>query len=207
MKRHDINPRHATTWKGQAVGLLGGSFNPAHDGHLHVSLQALKLLGLDAVWWMVSPQNPLKSTTDMAPLAARLESAKEVATHPDIHVTDIENQLHTRYTVDTIIQLQKNFPHTQFVWLMGTDNLLQFHQWREWERLFSLLPIAVFDRPPVQNTVKSCVAHEKFRAALLPQEEAHILKDQKTPAWTILHIPLNSQSATKIRETRKLQSN
>lgn len=199
------NPHHAAAWTGRSVGLLGGSFNPAHDGHLHISLQALKLLGVDAVWWMVSPQNPLKSTTDMAPLAVRMKSAEEAATHPDILVTDIESQMGTQYTFDTLRKLQEHFPRTRFVWLMGTDNLLQFHQWREWERIFGLMPIAVFDRPPLQNNIRHCLAADKFHAHLRPPEEAHILKDQKAPAWSILHIPLNDQSSTKIRETAKLQ--
>ena len=193
------SPHQANLWANRTVGLLGGSFNPAHEGHRHISLYALKLLGLDAVWWMVNPQNPLKSTDDMASLGERMANAIEASGHPDIYVTDIERQLNTRYTADTLTELKKHFPHTNFIWLMGTDNLLQIHRWREWEKIFSLVPVAVLDRPPRGNSLKSCPAMEKFRASLKPQEQAQLLKTRKPPVWTILHIPLNEQSATVIR--------
>src|SRR5205814_9002 len=119
------------------VGLLGGSFNPAHEGHRHISLYALKMLGLDAVWWMVSPQNPLKSKKDMAPLKTRMQSARDVSRHPKIFVTDIETHLGTQYTADTLSSLQEHFPRTKFVWLMGTDNLRQIHRWQEWQSIFA----------------------------------------------------------------------
>ncbi len=191
----------------RTIGLLGGSFNPAHEGHLHISLYALKMLGLDAVWWMISPQNPLKSTDGMAPLTERLASAEKIVDgHPRIFVTDIEQHLGTRYTADTVTALKKRFPHTRFVWLMGTDNLLQVHRWQEWEKIYRSVPVAVLDRPPRGNNIKSCRALERFRDRLLPQDEARRLKTSRLPAWTILHIPLNSQSATAIRETRKLRT-
>lgn len=202
------SPSSAATnlWANRTVGLLGGSFNPAHEGHRHISLYALKYLGLDAVWWMVSPQNPLKSTRDMAPQSERMMSGiKASRGHPAIVVTDIERALHTRYTADTLEALKKLFPHTRFVWLMGTDNLRQIHHWQEWQKIFDLVPVAVLDRPPRGNSLKSCPAFERFRNALKPQEQAKTLKTSKTPAWTILHIPLNTQSATQIRERRKLQ--
>ncbi len=192
-------------WSGRTVGLLGGSFNPAHEGHRHISLYALKLLGLEAVWWMVSPQNPLKSKKDMAPLQERMASARKASHHPRIIVTDIEQHLHTRYTADTLRALQTHFPATRFVWLMGTDNLHQVHRWQEWQKIFSLVPVAVLDRPPRGNSVRSCPAFERFRACLEPQEQSQLLKTQPPPVWTILHIPLNEQSATKIRAKSKLQ--
>ncbi len=182
------------------IGLLGGSFNPAHEGHLHISLYALKMLGLDAVWWMVSPQNPLKPTRGMATLTERMAGAEKIVNrHPRIHVTDIEKHLGTRYTADTIPALKIRFPRTRFIWLMGTDNLLQIHRWQEWEKIFLSVPVAVLDRPPRGNTVKSCRALERFRSRLLPQDEAARLKHAHAPAWTILHIPLNGQSSTAIR--------
>jgi nicotinate-nucleotide adenylyltransferase len=200
------SPHHSIPWAGQTVGLLGGSFNPAHAGHRHISLQALKLLGLDAVWWMVSPQNPLKSTKDMAPLEERMAGALKASHHPDIIVTDIEQHMNTRYTVDTLTALKKHFPRTKFVWLMGADNLRQLHRWQNWQRLFSLVPVAILDRPPRGSSVKSCPAIERFRPSLKPQEQAHRLKACKLPAWTILHIPMNELSASGIREKRKLQA-
>ena len=193
-------------WSNRTVGLLGGSFNPAHEGHRHISLYALKLLGLDAVWWMVSPQNPLKSTKNMASLEKRMADAIAVSDHPGIYVTDIEQQMNTRYTAHTLTALKTHFPHTNFVWLMGTDNLLQVHRWRDWERIFNLVPVAVLDRPPRGNNIRSCLALERFRSSLLPQDRAQLLKTATPPAWTILHIPLNEQSATNIRERSKLQS-
>ena len=198
-------PHQSCLWSNRAVGLLGGSFNPAHEGHRHISLYALKLLGLDAVWWMVSPQNPLKSIRGMASLKERMASAIDVSNHPDIYVTDIERKMNTSYTADTLTGLKERFPHTKFTWLMGTDNLLQVHRWREWERIFNLVPVAVLDRPPRGNNIKSCPALERFRSSLLPQDRAQLLKTSKPPVWTILHIPLNDQSATSIRERRRLQ--
>lgn len=192
-------PYHASLWAGRTVGLLGGSFNPAHAGHRHISLYALKMLRLDAVWWMVSPQNPLKPAKGMAPLVERIASARRTASHPGIYVTDIEQHLGTRYTADTLQRLQQHFPYTRFVWLMGTDNLLQFHRWREWQSIFARVPVAALDRPPRGNSLRSCPAFERFRSRLLPQEAAQKLKAAPLPAWTVLHIPLNHLSATEIR--------
>lgn len=198
-------PYQSSLWAGRTVGLLGGSFNPAHEGHRHISLYAIRHLGLDAVWWMVSPQNPLKSRKDMAPLETRMTSAVKASRHPGIVVTNIEQHLHTRYTADTLRALKLHFPGTNFIWLMGTDNLRQIHRWQEWQKIFNMVPVAVLDRPPRGNSIKSCPAFERFRACLQPQGQARLLKTCQPPAWTILHIPLNSQSATKIREKRKLQ--
>jgi nicotinate-nucleotide adenylyltransferase len=197
--------RQSGLWSNSTIGLLGGSFNPAHEGHRHISLYALKLLGLDAVWWMVSPQNPLKPIKGMASLEERMDSARKASHHPDIYVTDIERQMNTRYTADTLAALKNHFPRTNFIWLMGTDNLLQIHRWRQWEAIFNLVPVAVFDRPPRGNNIRSCPAHERFRTSLLPQDQAQLLKTSRPPAWSILHIPLNEQSATSIRERSPLR--
>jgi nicotinate-nucleotide adenylyltransferase len=134
-----------------------------------------------------------------------MASAVKASHHPRIRVTDIEKQIDTHYTVDTLAALKGHFPTTRFIWLMGTDNLLQFHKWHDWHKIFSLVPIAVLDRPPRGNNIKSCPALERFRGYLLPQDQAQRLKTSRPPAWTILHIPLNKQSATDIREKRKLQ--
>jgi nicotinate-nucleotide adenylyltransferase len=128
------------------VGILGGSFNPAHEGHLHISLLALKLLKLDEVWWMVSPQNPLKSADGMAPLEDRLTEARALVRHPNIRITDIESRLGTTNTAESLAVLKRGFPKTRFVWLMGADNLKQISRWHQWTRIFNQVPIAVFDR-------------------------------------------------------------
>ena len=129
------------------IGLLGGSFNPAHEGHRHVSLEALKRLGLDEIWWLVSPQNPLKSGDGMEPLATRLARAKQVAHHPYIRVEVPELLLGTRYTLDTVRELKRLYPHAHFVWLMGADILPQLVHWAGWRELFAAIPIAAFARP------------------------------------------------------------
>ncbi len=184
------------------IGLLGGSFNPAHAGHRHISLEALRRLSLDSVWWMVSPQNPLKDRADMAPLAQRLASAETVADHPRIRVTDIESELGTVHTVDTLAALFRRFPGTNFVWLMGADNLLQIHQWKQWERLFRLVPIAVFPRPTYSLRALSSVAARRFAEARVPGWNWRWLADADPPAWAFLHGRAHAASATSIRARR-----
>jgi nicotinate-nucleotide adenylyltransferase len=181
------------------VGLLGGSFNPAHAGHRHISLYALKMLGLDAVWWLVSPQNPLKPERGMEPLKTRLASAQKTARHPKIHPTDIERFLNTRYTADTLQALKTHFPRTHFVWLMGGDNLKQIHLWKRWREIFSAVPVCVLDRPPRHDSIKGCAALGRFKNAFVDSTEAPLLALQKPPAWTILRIPLSELSSTEIR--------
>lgn len=199
---HSLSP---ALWAGRAVGLLGGSFNPAHAGHLHISKEALRRLKLDAVWWLVSPQNPLKSIKGMTSLDKRLADACATADHPRILVTDIEQQLNTRYTADTLAALKNLFPSTRFVWLMGADNLHSVHRWRRWPEIFETVPVAVLDRPPRGTGVKSSPALLRFGGSRLPDTQAALLKDAIPPAWTYLHIPLHDASSTKIRETRKLR--
>lgn len=195
----------SSLWAGRRVGLLGGSFNPAHEGHRHISLLALKMLKLDAVWWLVSPQNPLKSTKGMAPLEARLKNAQEASQHPAILPTTIETELGTQYTSDTIAQLQHHFRGTHFVWLMGSDNLHQFHKWKNWQSIFNRVPIAVFDRPPEGNSLKNSEAGLKFQDYKIDETNAGSLATRKAPCWTLLHIPLNPLSSTALRATAQRQ--
>ncbi len=190
-------------WAGRKVGLLGGSFNPAHDGHRHISLLALQRLGLDAVWWLVSPQNPLKSTKDMAPLAERLQSALDASRHPRLIPTALETELGTRYTCDTLAALRRYFPATRFAWLMGSDNLHQFHLWNDWQDIFGSVPVAVFARPPEGDSIRASPAGQKFRRFQIDETNAAGLACRPAPCWTILHTPLNPLSATKIRESRR----
>lgn len=148
---------------------------------------------------MVSPQNPLKSTRGMATPENRMASAQKASHHPKIVVTDIEKELGTRYTADTLKELQKRFPRTTFIWLMGTDNLQQIHRWEQWEEIFARAPVCVLDRPPRHNSVKTCKAFARFQEYLLDQELASSLKTRTPPVWTILHIPLDETSSTAIR--------
>lgn len=196
-----ITPAGSTLWRGLRVGLLGGSFNPAHAGHRHISLLALQYLQLDAVWWLVSPQNPLKSAAGMASQHRRMASAIAVANHPRIHVSDIETTLHTRYTVDTVAHLQAHFAATRFVWLMGSDNLRQFHRWKNWQRLFDLLPVCVIARPPAGDLLRACPASMYARPFTLPSHMASTLPDQSAPAMLLLPTPLNDLSSTALRAT------
>jgi nicotinate-nucleotide adenylyltransferase len=182
---------------GARIGLLGGSFNPAHEGHRHLSLVALRRAKLDMVWWLVSPQNPLKGATDMAPLEKRLQKAREVGAHPDIEVTAIETELRTRYTVDTIAALRKRFPNAHFVWLMGGDNLAQFHLWRRWQAIAAMVPIAVVARPGFTARALSSPAAIALAAARL-RDAAH-LADRAPPAWAFIQERLDPASATALR--------
>jgi nicotinate-nucleotide adenylyltransferase len=184
---------------GQRVGLLGGSFNPAHQGHRHISALALKYLGLHQVWWLVSPQNPLKPDTGMAPLASRLARARAVAGDRRIIPTDLEAWLGTRYSVDTLIALRRRFSRTRFVWLIGADNLVQIPQWRNWTQIFHTVPVAVFDRPSYSKIALSGLAAARFSRHRLSERDAGRLADMEPPAWIFFHAPLVPVSATALR--------
>ena len=184
------------------IGLLGGSFNPAHAGHLHISKQALKRLQLDEVWWLVSPQNPLKSPAELADYDARLESAEAMAAADvRIQVLDIEAQLDLRYTVETISLLQNLYPKTKFVWLMGADNLAGFHRWRRWGEIAQMLPIAVLDRAPYGlKSLHGRFARQFAQSRIGERKSAH-LASLAAPAWVYLSIPRHSLSSTHLRKT------
>ncbi|MQP65399.1 nicotinate-nucleotide adenylyltransferase [Niveispirillum sp. SYP-B3756] len=186
-------------WRGLRVGLFGGSFNPAHGGHRHMSLMALRMLGLDEVWWLVSPQNPLKSLDGMAPLTQRMAGAARVANHPRIRVSDIETRMGTRYTVDTLAGLKRHFPGTDFVWLMGADNLAQMPRWRGWTRIFGMVPVAIFPRQPYSVGALGGKAARRFAKARWQMSAAKHLAGAKAPAWVFLEAPLHPASATAIR--------
>lgn len=184
------------------IGLLGGSFNPAHDGHRDISLAALAYLDLDEVWWLVSPQNPLKPQKGMAAFSERLKSAEDVADHPRIRVTGIESRLGTQYTADTLRKLVTRFPSYRFVWLMGADNLAQIASWRDWTRIFHLTPIAVFDRPTYTNRALTSLAARRFRRSRRREAALKTLAATPAPAWVFVHHRLNPISATAIRAER-----
>jgi len=182
------------------VGLLGGSFNPAHEGHLHISQFALDRLGLDELWWLVSPQNPLKSERDMASFETRMKTAKKVTkAEPRIQVSDFESAKQTRFTVDTLAALQADFPDIAFVWIMGADNLRQMDKWRGWREIFHRVPIAIFPRAPYSLRALRSRAARRFEHARIPTTRAFRLARMTPPAWVLLKAPRHGQSATRIR--------
>jgi nicotinate-nucleotide adenylyltransferase len=181
---------------GLKIGLLGGSFNPAHQGHLHASEIALKRLGLDFVWWLVSPQNPLKPVTGMAPFDRRFGAARALVGNPRILVTDIERSLRTRYTIDTLGALKSRFPGVAFVWLMGSDNLSDFTRWHRWAEIFHTVPIAVIARPGTALAARASPAMARFLRATISAAD---LAGAKPPAIAILDGPRSFESATAIR--------
>ena len=188
---------------GRRIGLFGGSFNPAHGGHLHVSERALERLRLDEVWWLVSPRNPLKPSAGMAPLRVRLAAARKLATGPRVKATDIERRLGTRYAVDTIESLFEEFPDDRFVWIMGADNLIQAHRWKNWRRMFRMLPIAVFARPSYCLRALTARAARRFARARVRASRAGDVVVMQPPAWVFLRERLHAASATQIRARRE----
>lgn len=181
------------------VGLLGGSFNPAHDGHRYISEQALKRLGLDQVWWLVSPQNPLKARDGMASLQERMAVARRVARHPAIRVTDIEARIGLTQTAGVLRRLMQRYPRIRFVWLMGADNLAGIHRWHRWQRIFRTCPIAVFARPSYDSRALAGLAATRYSAARLPERKAPSLAHRDPPAWVFLATRRHPASATDIR--------
>ena len=182
------------------TGLLGGSFNPAHHGHRRISLFALEALGLDEVWWLVSPGNPLKEGSgDMAPLAARLASARRMARRAPIRPTAIEARLGTRYTVDTLRALIRRYPRRRFIWLMGADNLGQFHQWREWRTIARIVPIAVIARPGYDRAAHAARAMGWLRRFVRPAGQVASWTKWSPPALVLLRFRPDPSSATRLR--------
>jgi nicotinate-nucleotide adenylyltransferase len=181
---------------------LGGSFNPAHHGHVRISLEALRRLGLDEVWWLVSPQNPLKEAAGMAPFAERLAGARRAARHPRLRVTDIEARLGTRYTADTLRALRRRFPRLHFVWLMGADNLSQIPAWRDWSYIFNALPVAIFARPTYSLRALAGKAARRYHRVRRPERAARQVPGSAPPAWVFFHIRLMPISATALRAQR-----
>ena len=183
---------------GQTVGLLGGSFDPPHAGHVHITSEALKQFDLDAVWWLVSPGNPLKAHGP-APLHDRMRSAENMVTHPQVYVTDIEARLGTRYTAQTVSALQIKYPKIRFVWLMGADNLTQFHRWQTWQAIIEAVPIGVLARPGDSISARMSKTALTYRHARLKTAESQSLAWAVAPAWCFVNIPLSSASSSALR--------
>ncbi|PYE84819.1 nicotinate-nucleotide adenylyltransferase [Pseudoroseicyclus aestuarii] len=183
---------------GQSVGLLGGSFDPAHEGHVQITLAALQRLRLDRVWWLVSPGNPLKPRGP-APMEERIAAARAVMRHPRVAVTDIEARIGTRYTAQTLRRLQQLYPGVDFVWMMGSDNLVQLHRWQDWRQIMDTVPACVFARPGTRLSARLSRAARVYRGARLPAHAAERLVRAAPPAWAYLNLPLNPASSTEIR--------
>ena len=182
------------------VALFGGSFNPAHRGHRRVTLGAIRALGLDEAWWMVSPGNPLKDqASDMAPLAARLASARAMARRAPIRASAIEAQLRTRYTTDTLRRIQRKYPKKRFIWLMGADNLAQFHRWRDWRGIARAIPIAVIARPGYDDDALASPAMAWLRRFRRPVGTAKTWTSWSLPALVLLRFRPDPTSATAAR--------
>lgn len=190
---------------GMTVGLLGGSFDPAHAGHAHLTRQALKRLGLDRVWWLVSPGNPLKPDPP-APIAERMARARGVMAHPRVVVSDIEARLGTRYTAKTLEKLLALYPGVRFVWLMGADNLAQLHHWRSWDWIMTHVAVAVFARPGTRLAARGGRAAEEYARFRVPAEAARLVAGMRAPAWCFLDMPLNDLSSSAIRAQGKWQA-
>ncbi|MCY7271798.1 MAG: nicotinate-nucleotide adenylyltransferase [Sphingomonas bacterium] len=181
------------------IGLLGGSFNPAHRGHRRISLAAMDALGLDEIWWLVSPGNPLKSKKGMAPFDARLRFARQIARRSRIKVKDFEARSGTIYTVDTVAALLGDWPRHDFIWLMGQDTVAQFHQWKDWRRLAGMVPIAVLSRPGYDGPARAARAMGWLRRFVRPSATAKDWTAWSAPAITFLRLPPDPTSATRLR--------
>jgi nicotinate-nucleotide adenylyltransferase len=177
------------------VGLLGGSFDPAHAGHAHITREAMKRFGLDRVWWLVSPGNPLKARGP-APMGDRIAQARAVMDHPRVIVTDIEARLGTRYTAETLGLLIASYPDVRFVWLMGADNLIQFHHWDNWQRIMGMVPVGVLARPGAGARAGLSVAARVFSGARVPPG---VLARSPPPAWSFAVMPMVNLSSSAIR--------
>ena len=183
---------------GQVIGLFGGSFDPPHKGHVHVTLEAMKAFGLDRVWWLVSPGNPLKQHGP-APLSRRLRAAQDVMQHPRVDVTDIEALTGTRATADTLAVLRRLYPQVKFVWLMGADNLAQFHKWQDWQLIMDSVPVGVVARPGDRISARMSPAARVYAKYRIDGQARHLLGQAAAPAWCFVNVPMVDVSSTEIR--------
>ncbi len=195
-------PPHAP---GMRIGLFGGTFDPPHRAHLAAALLALKRLRLDRVWWLVTPGNPLKNTSDLAPLPKRIAAARALTSHPRIDVTGLEAVIKTRYTYDTISWLLARCPGVRFVWIMGADNLRSFHRWQKWRKIAEQVPIVVIDRLGPSLYAAASPAGNVLARVRIPEYNAVALPDRKAPVWTYLHGLKSPLSSTALRALRTIR--
>lgn len=184
------------------IGLFGGTFDPPHQAHLDATLLAMKRLKLDRIWWLVTPGNPLKNTSGLAPLNSRLAAARELTNHPRIDVTGLEALINTRYTYDTILWLLTRCPRVKFVWIMGADNLRHFHRWQKWRGIAELIPIVVVDRPGPSLYASNSTAGQALSQFRIPESAAASLPGRHAPVWTFLHGLKSGLSSTALRALR-----
>lgn len=188
---------------GMRIGLFGGTFDPPHLAHLSASLLALKRLKLDRVWWLVTPGNPLKNTSNLAPLGKRIAAARALTHHPRIDVTGLESVINTKFTYDTVSWLKARCPRVRFVWIMGADNLRHFHRWQNWRAIANLLPIVVVDRLGPSLYASASPAGQALARARIREQDAASLPDRHAPAWTYLHGLKSPLSSTALRALRR----
>ncbi len=186
---------------GQVIGLLGGSFDPPHAGHVHISLEALKRFRLDRLWWLVSPGNPLKRNGP-APLEQRMQAARQIMQHPRIEISDFEARAGTRYTAETLAALQAACPGVRFVWLMGADNLAQFHRWQNWRQIIESVPVGVLARPGDRISARTSPAAKIYQQARLPGRQSRLLGRADAPAWCFVNVAMNDISSTMLRNRK-----
>ncbi len=184
--------------RGQAIGLLGGSFDPPHAGHVHISREALKRFGLDRIWWLVSPGNPLKERGP-APLEQRAQACRALLRHPRIEVTEYEARMGTRYTAETLEALFGDYPGQRFVWLMGADNLAEFHHWERWEWILANIPVGVVARPGQGIPARLSPAARRFARFRIQGRNAQALAGAEAPAWCFINAPMLDISSTRLR--------
>lgn len=187
------------------IGLLGGSFDPAHAGHVHITREALKRFGLDRVWWLVSPGNPLKAHGP-APLERRLARARAVMQHPRVTVTDLEARIGTRYTAESLAQIRRLYPQVRFVWLMGADNMAQLHRWQDWREIMEGLPIGVLARPGQRISARMSRAAGLYAPYRIPARFSHLLGRAEPPAWCFINVPMVDLSSSAIRAAGRWSS-
>jgi len=188
---------------GMRIGLFGGTFDPPHLAHLGASLLALKRLKLDRVWWLVTPGNPLKNTSNLVPLSKRIAAARALTHHPRIDVTGLEADINTRYSFDTISWLIARCPRVRFVWIMGADNLRHFHRWQKWREIAKLVPIVVVDRLGPSLYAAASPAGQALGRARIREQDAATLPNRRAPAWTYLHGLKSALSSTALRALRR----
>lgn len=189
--------------RGMVVGLFGGSFNPPHAGHVLVAEIAIRRLGLDQLWWMVTPGNPLKNTSQLAPLSERIALSEKLAVDPRIKVTGFEQALNMRYTADTLARVKALNHDVHFIWIMGADSLNTFHKWQKWQTIAKTFPIAVIDRPGSTLSHLSAKMAKTFHYARVDEDDARLLWKKRAPAWTFIHGPRSAMSSTALREEQQ----
>lgn len=187
--------------EGMRIGLLGGSFDPPHAGHVNITQAAFRRFRLDRVWWLVSPGNPLK-TRGPAPLGQRMQAAQTLVQDPRVVISDLEARMNTRISADTIAAMRRRWPGVRFIWLMGSDNLVQFHLWERWQEVAAAVPIGVLARPGTRTAARHSVAAKKLQRWRLPLTAAAGLADRRPPAWVLVNLPMSAHSSTALRLVR-----